>query len=204
MSRLNLEEKDLGLRYTFCIMSLPRTFISFSSSDSKYYRTMMMWNANENIDVEFADFQLDEAINSQNPSYIKTVCERKIRRTDTFILLIGSDTWKKTEFVQAEVEVAIEKECRLIGMNINDCRMKDWLCPYFFADKGALFIPFSSRIGAHALKYWRKGTPALGTPDDWYYNDNVYTQLGYQLIGSTAVLPPPPNPFQFGRPFWAK
>jgi antiphage defense system Thoeris ThsB-like protein len=55
-----------------------------------------MWNANENIDFNFADFQLDEAINSQNPSYIKGVLRNKIRRVDTFVLLIGNDTWQKT------------------------------------------------------------------------------------------------------------
>jgi hypothetical protein len=76
--------------------------------------------------------------------------------TDTFILLIGNDTYTKTEFVQAEVEAAIEKGYRLIGMNLNDCRLKDWLCPWFFADKGAVFMPLSSRIGAEALKPWNK------------------------------------------------
>jgi hypothetical protein len=40
-------------------MEPPRTFVSFSSTDINYYRTMMMWNANENIDFNFKDFQLD-------------------------------------------------------------------------------------------------------------------------------------------------
>ena len=58
-------------------MALPRTFVSFSSTDIRYYRTMQMWKANENIDFNFADFQLDEAINSQNPYYIKSVCWKR-------------------------------------------------------------------------------------------------------------------------------
>ena len=75
---------------------------------------------------------------------------------------------------------------------------------YFFGDKGALFVPFSSRILAEALK-WNKGTPTPGASDDWYFYDSVYTNLGYQLIGNTATLPPPPNPFAFGnKPPWAK
>jgi len=36
--------------------------------------------------------------------------------------------------------------------------------------------------------------------NDWYYYDAVYTNLGYQLVGNTAVLPPPVNPFLRGRP----
>src|SRR5215813_7231120 len=110
-------------------MSLPRTFVSFSSTDIRYYRTMRMWKANENIDFDFADFQLDEAIASQNPYYIKSRCEAKIRRADTFILLIGNDTWQKTVFVKNEVEVAIDKGCRLIGVNINNSPVVDGLCP---------------------------------------------------------------------------
>lgn len=180
-----------------------RTFVSFSSSDITYYRTMMMWNANEHIDFNFADFQLDEAINSQNPSYIKGLLRNKIRRVDTFVLLVGNDTWQKTVFVKAEVEVAIEKGCRLIGANLNNSRYKDALCPPFYSNKGALFVPFSSRILAEALK-WNKGTLAPGMPDDWYFYDSVYASLRYQLVGDTAILPPPPNPFLGGRPPWAK
>ena len=114
---------------------------------------MCAWKAHEHIDFDFADFQLDEASNSENPSYIKSVCRSKIRRSDTFVLLIGMDTWQKTVFVKGEVEVAIEKECRLIGVNLNNCRFKDALCPGFFANKGAIFAPFSSRILARALTW---------------------------------------------------
>jgi hypothetical protein len=106
-------------------MALARTFVSFSSADINYYRTMLMWKAHEHIDFNFADFQLDEAINSNNSYYIKTVCRARIRRADTFVLLIGSDTYTKTVFVKAEVDVAIEKGCRLIGVNLNNCRSKD-------------------------------------------------------------------------------
>jgi hypothetical protein len=108
-------------------------------------------------------------------------------------------------FVKAEVEVAIEKECRLIGVNLNHCRFRDAWCPDFFANKGAIFVPFSSRIVAEALK-WTPGVPQPDKPNDWFFHDQVYTNLGYELIGDTAVLPPPPNPFGPGRPRppWAK
>ena len=166
---------------------------------------MCAWKANENIDFNFADFQLDEAINSLNPSYIKFVCRNKIKKVDTFVLLIGNDTWQKTEFVQAEVEAAVEKGCRLIAMNLNDCRVKDWLCPWFFMNTGALFIPFSSRIAAEALKPWKRPQPDSNlTSSDWYFDDRVYTGLGYNLTSDTAVLPEKPNPFLSGKPSWAK
>jgi hypothetical protein len=179
---------------------LRRTFVSFSSADKGRYDLMCAWKAHEHINFNFADFQLDEAINSQTPYYIKSVCAAKVRRADTFVLLIGSDTYAKTVFVRYEVETAVEKGCRLIGVNLNNCRSKDGLCPDFFANVGALFVPFSSRIMAEALTWQREGT------SPWYYfPDEVYTGLGYQLIGTTAVLPQAPNPFGGGnRPPWAR
>ena len=161
---------------------------------------MCAWKAHEHIDFNFADFQLDEAINSQTPYYIKSVCAAKIRRADTFVLLIGNDTYTKTVFVKDEVECAVEKGCRLIGVNLNNCRSRDGLCPPFFSDVGALFVPFSSRIIAEALTWQKQGA------FPWYYfPDEVYTRLGYQLVGTTAVLPLPPNPFGGGnRPPWAR
>jgi hypothetical protein len=89
-------------------------------------------------------------------------------------------------------------------VNLNDCRFRDALCPDFFADKGALFVPFSSRIVAEALTWWRPRPPQLGQPNDWIFYDEPYTRLGYKLVGNTAVLPPPPNPFLLGKPPWAK
>jgi hypothetical protein len=183
---------------------LARTFVSFSSADKGRYDLMCAWKAHEHINFNFANFQLDEAISSENPTYIKWVCRNKVKKVDTFVLLIGEDTFTKTLFVRAEVEVAIEKGCRLIGVNLNNCRFRDSLCPYFFADKGALFVPFSSRILAKALE-WTKGPSSLGIPDDWQFRDSVYTGLGYTLVGNTATLLPPPNPFSGGsRPPWAK
>jgi hypothetical protein len=181
-------------------MSLARTFVSFSSTDIGRYFMMCAWKANEHIKFDFADFQLDERINSQNPSYIKSVCRNKINKVDTFVLLIGDDTWRKTEFVQSEVEVAIEKGCRLIGVNLNHGRFQDSLCPYFFMNKGALFVPFSPRILAEALRW----TPGNNSTSAYYFFDHVYTNLGYELNGTTATLPPPVNPFLFGKPTWAK
>ena len=179
--------------------SLPRTFVSFSSADKRHYDLMCAWKAHQHIAFNFADFQLDEAINSQRPHYIKSVCAAKIRRADTFVLLIGADTYTKTVFVKDEVETAVEKGCRLIGVNLNNCRFRDSLCPSFFANVGAMFVPFSSRILAEAL-VWQKQSVS----PSYYFFDEVYTGLGYQLIGNTAVLPQPLNPFSGGnRPPWA-
>jgi MTH538 TIR-like domain (DUF1863) len=149
---------------------------------------MCAWKAHENIDFDFADFQLDEAIDSENEYYIKRVCRNEIRLADTYALLIGQDTFTKATFVRWEVEVAIEKGCRLIGINLNNSRCKDFLCPLFFADKGALFVPFSSRILTKALEPWFGDPRRPGHTDDWSFRGDLYTSLGYNLIVNTTVF----------------
>ena len=52
------------------------------------------------------------------------------------------------------------------------------------------------------------GSPTWQREGDsaWYYFfDDVYSRLGYQLLGQKAILPPPPNPFAGGnKPPWAR
>jgi len=186
-------------------VSLPRTFVGFSGTDIAYYHLMCAWKANDNIDFNFGDFQIDQAINSENETYIKRVCRQRILLSDTFILLIGADTYTKMTYVKWEVEVAIEKGCRLIGININNCRFRDWRCPAFFGDKGALFVPYSSRIVQVALEPWHRDARTLWQSDDWAFYDQAYTSRGYVLVGDTAILPPPVNPFSLpDPPSWKK
>lgn len=174
-------------------------FVGFSSKDILQYRLMCAWKAHEHIDFDFADFQIDEAIASEDERYIKRICRNKIKRADTYALLIGQDTFTKTTFVKWEVEVAIETGSRLIGINLNNSRFRDQFCPSFFADKGALFVPFSSRILAKALEPWNRPPREQWKSDDWHFFDTAYIALGYTLIGDLAVLPPSPNPFAPGR-----
>lgn len=184
-------------------MALPRTFVSFSSTDIGSYRLMCAWKGHEHIDFNFYDLQLEEAIDSTNEQYIKRVCRGKLNRAGTYILLIGSDTRLKTTYVKWEAEVAIENECRLIGVNLDKYRRVNYAtCPSVFNVAGAMFVPFSPQIVAHALANWTTPNPR---EKNWEYNDGQYQALGYVLNGDTATRLPKPNPFLGGsRPPWAK
>ena len=103
-------------------MGLPRTFVGFSSTDINYYRTMLMWKAHEHIDFDFCDCQLQGALNSTDENYVKRRCRDRIDMAGGFILLVGQDTRFKRTYVKWEVEVAIEKTCRLIAANIDAWR----------------------------------------------------------------------------------
>lgn len=172
-------------------MGLPRTFVGFSSSDINSYRLMLAWKAHEHIDFDFCDCQLQNEIRSEDEVYIKNKCRSRLQMAGTFIQLIGADTRYKNKYVRWEAEVALEKECRVIGVNIDGWRrINEETCPPILRDKGAMFVPFSPRILAYALEHAkRQGSK------NWEFTDKTYTELGYVLKGNHAKLPP--RPFSF-------
>lgn len=156
-------------------MGLPRTFVGFSSTDVRYYRLMQAWKANEHIAFNFTDCQLAEEINSDSESYIKRKCRERIDMAGTFAVLIGEDTRSRHKYVRWEMDVAIEKKCRIIGINLDGARrVVDRTCPPIIRNIGALFIPFSPKIVGYALEHYK-----MGPNDDYHYKDEIYKQLGY-------------------------
>jgi hypothetical protein len=156
-------------------MALPRTFVGFSSTDIHCYRLMLAWKASDHIDFNFTNCQLGSEVNSENEAYIKNKCRERINMAGTFAVLIGQDTRSKHKYVRWEMEVAIEKECRIIGINLDKSRrVVDATCPPIIRDIGAIFVPFSPKILAYALENYK-----MHSNDDYHYQDEIYTKLGY-------------------------
>lgn len=156
-------------------MGIPRTFVGFSSTDIRYYRLMQAWKENEHIEFNFIDCQLATEINSEDEAYIKSKCRARINMAGTYAILIGKDTRSKHKYVRWELEVALEKECRIIGVNLDGSRrVVDATCPPIIRDIGAIFVPFSPKIVAYALENYK-----MHPDDDYYYRDEFYTKLGY-------------------------
>lgn len=157
-------------------MGLPRTFVGFSSTDIRYHRLMLAWKENEHIDFNFANCQLGQEIHSEDEVYIKRICRERIDMAGTFAVLIGQDTSSKHKYVRWEMEVAREKGCRIIGINLDGSRqLMDATCPPIIKDIGAIFVPFSPKIVAHALESWK-----MEAKGSWRYKDEVYQRLGYR------------------------
>jgi len=156
-------------------MGLPRAFVGFSSTDINYYRMMLAWKASEHIDFNFADVQLDKAINSEDEGYIKRLCRERIEMASRFIMLIGEDTKSKHKYVRWELEVAIEKDCTIIGVNIDKSRdMVDAKTPPIMKNIGAIFVPFNAKIIAYAIENFQMS----GQKDNRVYKPEIYKQLG--------------------------
>lgn len=155
-------------------MGAPRTFVSFSSTDILHYRLMCAWKAHEHIEFNFVDCQLEGAINSEDESYIKRKCRERIDMAGTFIILIGKDTKSKYKYVKWEIEVAIEKGCRIIAVNLDGGRVKnDLTCPPVLEEVGALFVPFNAAVIAYALNDYVKKSSG-----NYHYKQALYNDLG--------------------------
>jgi hypothetical protein len=134
---------------------------------------MQAWKAHKHIDFNFTDCQLVSEINSENEAYIKDKCRERINMAGTFALLIGKDTRSKHKYVRWEMEVAIEKKCRIIGINLDGSRrVVDATCPPIIKNIGAIFVSFSPQIVAYALTNYK-----MQQNNDYHYPDKVYTQL---------------------------
>ncbi len=158
-------------------MGLPRTFVGFSSTDRHMYELMDAWKKNENIDFNFADCQLNMPLDSEDEDYIKRMCRERIDMAGTFALLIGRDTRSKHKYVRWEIQVAIEKGCNLIGINLDAGRYLDTdLCPPILQNVGAVFVPFSAKIIKHALTH-----PTNSEKGDYFFEPKVYQDLGYEV-----------------------
>jgi len=150
-----------------------RVFIGFSSDNKHYFDLMKAWKKNENMDFDFIDLQIDKEINSNDEQYIKRILRNKITRSGTFIQIIGDNTKSKYKYVRWEAEVAIEKNCRLICININGNReINEILTPPILKNKGAMFVPFNASIIQYTLDNFTKEDS-----QNWHWEDSVYEKL---------------------------
>ncbi len=157
-------------------MGVPRTFVGFSSTDIRSYWLMLAWKKNERIDFDFADCQLAKDIRSNDEAYIKSVVRKRLQLAGTYAMLIGEDTRSKHKYVRWEAEVAIEKKCRIIGINLDGSRrVNTTKCPPIIRDIGAIFVPFSPKIVAYAIRHYKMHDDN----DNYRYKPEVYRKLGY-------------------------
>lgn len=155
-------------------MGLPRTFIGFSSNDIDYYYLMKAWKTNERIDFNFTDCQLSTEILSSNEAYIKRKCRERIKMSGYYIMLIGEDTRKKDTYVKWEAEVAKEKGCTIIGVNLNNSLKFDATrTPSVISDIGAIFVPYKPKVIKFALENYR-----MKSSKNYVYKESVYKHLG--------------------------
>ncbi len=96
---------------------------------------------------------------------------------EKYAILIGEDTRYKYKYVRWEAEVALEKNCTIIGINLDGSRgMVERTCLPIIRNVGAIFVPYSPKIVAYALENYQ-----MHEDDNYHYKDSVYRELGYDV-----------------------
>lgn len=157
-----------------------RVFVGFSSTDKHIFDLMKAWKKNEKIDFDFIDLQIDAGIKSNDENYIKGILRKKITNAGTFIQIIGSDTKSKHKYVRWEADVALEKNCRIIGVNLNKYMfMDDTLTPPILKNTGSMFVPYGIKSIKNALDNFTQHEDG-----NWHYKKEVYDKLGIKNNGN--------------------
>lgn len=155
---------------------LERAVVGFAPADSPAFHLMQRWHA-----VEFRDFRFERCVDAGSaPSdrdevAVKRCARSRVDEAGVYIALIGEDTAAAVPEMRWEVAVALEKHCRIIAVNLDGSRrMVPLTCPAYLRSVGAVFVAFTPRIVAHAIRTFRRGQ----ADRDYYFHDHMYERLG--------------------------
>ncbi len=156
-------------------MEMSRTVVGFGPTDLEGYWEMLTWKTTENIDFNFIDCGLYDDPQNDNEQYVKEKVREVMKATDRYALLISEDTKFKCKYIRWEAQVAIEKGCTIIGINLDGIReIDEEICPAVLHNIGATFVAFSPQIVAYAIEHFK-----MKDKGNWNYDDDLYEELGY-------------------------
>lgn len=96
-----------------------RIFVSFHQEDRLQVQGFYLMGLNENVEIDFHNASLRDAVQSENGSYVRKVIRDKIHRVSIVLCLVGSGTaWR--DWVDWELRVAHE-----LGKGICAVRLKE-------------------------------------------------------------------------------
>jgi hypothetical protein len=165
------------------------TYVCFDADDDMdYYRALMMWKKNQKIDFNFENaHEINNIRDGSSEDTIKRKLRERMKHTDLLIVLIGENTKNLYKYVRWEIELALEKNFPIIGVNLNKKITFDHeLCPAILRDEMAIHVSFRAKILKYAMKNWPERHFILQrehSKDEDYkkygqYRESVYKELG--------------------------
>ncbi len=98
-----------------------RVFLSFHMEDRPQVQGFRLMASNPRLDIEFYDGSLQEPVDSERSSYVRTAIREKIQRASVVICLIGNGTaWR--DWVDWELRTAPELGKGICGVRLKDSR----------------------------------------------------------------------------------
>lgn len=150
-----------------------KTYVCFDADeDMSYYRTLEVWSANKNIEFDFLNAHDMTTIRAFNEENIKRHLRERMKNSKLMLVLIGDKTKNLFKYVRWEMELALELDIPIIGVNINKKNgLDDNLCPAILKGKPVVHIPFTKDAILYAMDYWPiyYSTAKLKNQSDMYY-----------------------------------
>lgn len=134
-----------------------KAYVCFDGdNDIRYYQLMKAWHKNENFDFTFYDaHDLMQARDSSSEETIKRSLRERLKNSREFIVLIGENTKNLFKFVRWEMEVALNLNIPIIGVNLNGKNGLDSdRCPAIIRDELVVYVPYGVVPIDFALRNW--------------------------------------------------
>jgi len=161
-----------------------KTYVIFDGDKDQWaYRFMNGWKANEHIDFNFYDAHDvgSEITDRASEQTVKRTLRQRFANAKQVIVLIGENTKSLYRFVRWELDLAVELNLPIIGVNLNDNRSFDTdRCPPILRDEYVVYIPFKMKIIQYALDHFpgEYNSRALDAKGPRNYPESVYTKIG--------------------------
>jgi hypothetical protein len=159
-----------------------KTYVIFDADNDMWaYAYMKGWKSNENLDFNFHDAHALRPLTDQASD--ETVFRRlreRFSNAKQAIVLIGENTKNLRKFVPWEIQIALDLDLPVVGVNLNGERQMDAdRCPATLRGAYAVHVPFRAAIIQCALDYFPDDHASRGTKTGpCYYPESVYKSLG--------------------------
>lgn len=159
-----------------------RTYTVFDGDNDMWaYAYMKGWKANRHIDFDFYDaHDIQKMPRAQDETYVKAGLQQRLQNTKQAVVLCGGSTKNLYRFVRWEIESCLDKGIPIVVANLNKMRSFDSnLCPPILHGRGAMHVAFGARIIKFALDNYAEDPKEYKSQNNWYYDNKIYKDLGY-------------------------
>lgn len=161
-------------------------YVVFDGDKDRWaYAYMRGWTTNNRVDFEFKDaHDLDNMTGrAQNEQYVKSHLKPRMEASGCILVMIGEKTRYQYRYIRWELELAIDLDLPIIGVNLNGKREIDPdLCPPIIRTHCVVHISYQKDIIKYALANWpaeyRRLDAVTRAQGPRFYYEWVYKDLG--------------------------
>ena len=162
-----------------------KTYVCFDAdNDIDYYKKMLEWKADDNIDFNFYDaHDLNNLRDDSQEETIKRKLRERFSDTKLLIVLVGDATKNLYKYVRWEIEVALKLEIPIIAANIvsNQTRVLENYPPILRDDQLVLNVQFNQKLLQYSIDNWidqHNNQLKKGNINQCIWKPHIYEKLG--------------------------